>query len=89
MQAIKPAKYINKTASANAIKTGEGVLMGMYVNSTSTGTIKIYDSLTQANAVINNTITPAIGYHDLGRVAFSIGLSITIGSTLDVTLHYQ
>lgn len=82
-------QYVNKTASANAIKTGQGILVGMYVNSTSSGTIKIYDSLTQANAVINNTITPAIGYHNLGSAAFTVGLSVTIGGTLDVTLYYQ
>lgn len=81
--------YSNKTASANAIRSGSGILVGMYVNSTSAGTIKIYDSLTQAGDVINNTITPAIGYHPLGNASFSTGLSVTIGGTaLDVTLYY-
>lgn len=84
-----PNKYKNLTASANAIKGGPGVLIGMYVNSTSAGTIKIYDSLTAANAVLNNTITPAIGYHPLGNACLTIGLSVTIGGTLDVTLYYQ
>jgi hypothetical protein len=89
MEGLKPHKYKNLTASANAIKTGQGKLVGMYVNSTSSGTIKIYDSLTQANTVINNTITPAIGWHNLGDGAFGVGLSVTIGGTLDVTLYYD
>lgn len=80
---------INKTASADGIKVGQGILHGMYVNSTSSGTIKIYDAATQTGTVLNNTITPAVGYHDLGDVAFSTGLSVTIGGTLDVTLYYQ
>jgi len=39
--------------------------------------------------LINNTITPAIGYHDLGDVSFSNGLLATIANTLDVTIHYE
>jgi hypothetical protein len=89
---IKPSAYKNLSASANAVKNGPGKLRGMYVNSTSAGTIKIYDSLTQANAVMNNTITPAVGWHAFGGAggaAFNVGLSVTIGGTLDVTLYYE
>ncbi len=82
------SKYINLTASA-LVKTGDGVLKGMYVNSTTAGTIKLWDQTSAAIPVINNTITPAIGYHDLGSVAFTNGLYATIGGTLDVTLHYE
>lgn len=81
-------KYVNTTASA-LIKTGQGVLIGMYVNSTSAGTIKLWDNTSAATTVINNTITPAIGYHSLGNASFSTGLYATIGGTLDVTLYYQ
>ncbi len=88
MATIDATKYRNLTASGDAIKNGPGMLVGMYVNSTSSGTIKIYDSLTQANAVMNNTITPAVGFHSLGNGTFNIGLSVTIGGTLDVTLYY-
>jgi hypothetical protein len=86
---IKGSKYKNLTASANAVKTGPGILVGIYVNSTTAGTIKIYDSLTQAGAVVNNTITPTIGYQPLGNAGFGIGLSVTVGGTLDATLYYQ
>jgi hypothetical protein len=83
------AKYKNLTASA-LVKTGDGVLKGMYVNSTNAGTIKFWDNTSAATTVINNTITPAIGYHNLGDVAFTTGLYATIGGTaLDVTLHYE
>lgn len=79
--------YTNKTASA-LIKTGQGILRGMYVNSTSAGTIKFWDNTAGSGTVINNTITPAIGYHDLGSANFTTGLYATIGGTLDVTLYY-
>lgn len=82
------AKYSNRTASAT-IKTGAGVLRGMYVNSTTAGTIKLWDNTAASGTVINNTITPAIGYHKLGDVAFITGLHAEIGGTLDVTIHYD
>jgi len=80
--------YTDITASTSAIRTGTGILVGMYVNSTTGGTIKIYDNTAQSGTVINNTITPAIGFHNLGNAAFGTGLSVTIANTLDVTLYY-
>lgn len=80
--------YKNLTATG-AIKTKPGVLRGMYVNSTTAGTIKLWDSLSASGLVMNNTITPAVGWHDLGNTGFSIGLYATIGGTLDVTLYYD
>ncbi len=82
------SQYKNMTASGQ-VKTIRGILKGMYVNSTSSGTIKIYDSLSATGAVMNNTITPAVGYHSLGDAAFSIGCYVTIGGTLDVTLYFD
>jgi uncharacterized protein YidB (DUF937 family) len=81
-------QYRNLTASA-VVKTGFGKLAGMYVNSTSGGTIRFWDNTEGSGTVINNVITPAIGYHDLGDIAFSTGLYATISGTLNVTLHYQ
>jgi len=85
---MDPSKYSNISASALA-KTGYGNLRGMYVNSTTAGTIKFWDNTSAAGTVINNTITPAVGYHNLGNVAFSTGLFATIGGVLDVTLHFN
>lgn len=81
------ATYVNLSASGVAL-TGAGVLVGMYVNSTNVGTIKLWDNTAGSGTVINNTITPAIGYHDLGRCAVGTGVYATIGGTaLDVTLY--
>lgn len=79
--------YSNITASV-LVRTGAGILVGMYVNSTSSGTIKFWDNTSAATTVINNTITPAIGYHPLGGASFATGLYATIANTLDVTLYY-
>ena len=80
--------YKNLTVSA-LIVTGQGVLVGMYVNSTTGGTIKFWDNTSAAGTVINETITPAIGYHRLGFANFNTGLFATIGATLNVTLYYK
>ena len=80
--------YKNVTATG-AIKVGKGILRGMYVNSTTAGTIKLWDALSATGLVMNNTITPAVGWHDLGNAGFSIGLFATIGGTLDVTLYFD
>jgi hypothetical protein len=82
------AKFKNLTASS-LVHTGFGRLVGMYVNSTTSGTIKFYDNTAASGTVINNTITPAVGYHNLGEAAFSTGLYASIGGTLDVTLYFD
>lgn len=87
---IQPNNFLDLTSSTNQIKKGEGILKGIFVNSTSSGTIKIYDAVTQTGTVINNTITfSAIGYYPLGDAGFYNGLSVTIGGTLDCTLYWQ
>ena len=83
-----PTSYVNLTASA-LVKSGNGRLVGMYVNSTSAGTIRFYDNTSAAGTVINNVITPAVGYHQLGDCAFNTGLYATISGTLNVTLYYN
>lgn len=85
---MKGNNYVNLTASA-LVKTGGGVLKGMYVNSTSAGTIRFYDNTSAAGTVINNVITPAIGYHSLGDAAFGVGCYATISGTINVTLYYE
>lgn len=81
--------YKNIIASG-LVKTGFGTLVGMYVNSTNAGTIKFWDNTVGSGTVINNTITPGIGYHELGSAAFTVGLYAEIGGTaLDVTLYYK
>ena len=83
-----PNKYSNRTASG-LIKTGSGRLVGMYVNSTTAGTVKLWDNTSAAGTVMFNTITPAIGFHSFGNTAFNTGLFLTTGGTIDLTLVYE
>lgn len=72
------------------IKKGPGRFWGFYVNSTSSGTLKIYDSATASGTVIHNTITPAIGLQqfNIGR-EFTNGLYVDVPSgTIDVTVFW-
>jgi len=76
--------YTNLTESGQ-VKAGECWVAGMYVNSTSSGTVKLYDYLSATGSVIFNTITPAAGYHSLGNVHCETGCYAEIGATIDVT----
>lgn len=83
--ALNVGSYTNKTASGN-IKSTSGALLGFYVNSTSTGTLILYDdAATGTTTPISGTITPAIGWHSY-PATFVNGLNAVIGSTLNVTL---
>ncbi len=51
-------------AADQIVSIARGNLLGFYVNSTSSGTIVIYNGQTAAGGTaISGTITPAIGYH--------------------------
>lgn len=80
----------NKTASA-VIKNAAGVLKGFYVNSTSSGTIVFYndDTTTNPTPALTGTITPAIGWHELGGINCSVGITAVIANTLNVTIVYK
>ena len=78
------------TASAVALGAGGAVLVGMYVNSTASGTIKVYNSGTGASdrgKRVGGTITPAIGYHNLGSIDGSAGFYVVPTGNIDVTFH--
>jgi len=80
-------KYTNLSASA-LLATGPGVLVGVVINSHSSGTLKFWDNTSAATTVIFNTITLAAGerYIDLFGAKFTTGCYLTIGGTADVTV---
>ncbi len=81
-------RAINLTSS-QLIKGGHGRFYGFYVNSTSSGTAKFWDSLTAAGTIILNTVTPAAGNNQFNNgVEFDNGLYITVGATLDITVFF-
>lgn len=83
-------KHANISASA-LVKTGSGTLAGVIINSHSSGTLKLWDSLTAANTIICNTMTFAAGerFIPLYGITFNTGLYATIGGTADITIVYH
>lgn len=83
-------KFKNLSASAQ-IKVGAGKVVGVIINSHSSGTLKLWNSLTAANAIVCNTITFAAGerFVPLYNATFTIGLYATIGGTADITIVYR
>lgn len=78
--------YKNLSASG-AVTANPGVLLGFYVNSTSTGTLTLKDG-GSAGTAMGGTITPAVGWHRFPAGFGNGGLYATIANTLDVTFFY-
>ena len=78
-------RYVHLTGSGQVL-AGEGWVSSFYVNSTSSGTILLYDYLSATGTVIHNTITPAIGFHNMDNMHCLVGCYANVGGTsLDVT----
>lgn len=89
---------VTATTNTDTTQVVEAIAVGTSGNSIATttdGANASWGAATLENGVdynylMNNTITPAVGYHDLGDAAFANGLYATIGGTaLDVTLYYE
>lgn len=84
--------YLNGTSS-QLVKAGPGVLIGIMVNSHSSGTIKLWDNTAGSGTVLLNTTTfaagPTVWSIPGGGVGFNTGLFITVGGTIDYTVLYQ
>lgn len=79
--------YKNITATGNVMPR-TGTLLGFYVNSTTSGTVRIYDSATTTTTkVVSGVITPAVGWHPF-PVALTDGLYVVIANTIDLTMVY-
>ena len=79
----------NQSASAKIVEGG-GELLGIYVASSSSLTLKVWDGVTAAGPVIVNT-TAAItapGFHPM-PATFVNGIYVTIGGTGNYSVHYE
>ena len=82
--------FINLSTSG-AVLSGEGILEGMYVNSTSSGTVILFHGTSEVNSgdPIAGKITPVIGYHYLGSLKTTAGVYASFGGTLNATFHIR
>jgi hypothetical protein len=87
------ALYRQGNADAQ-IKIGGGKLFGVFISSTSRGTIALYDSATASTSdpKIANTVTVAAGTQYISfppGIWFSKGLYIDIANTIEYTVVYE
>ncbi len=87
------AQYYNGTADKQ-VKVGAGKLYGVFCNSTTSGTFKLYDSgasSTSDPAICGTvTVTAGLGYlNNPQGIFFSKGLYIDIANTIDYTIVYE
>jgi hypothetical protein len=81
-------------AATSQVKVGAGKIFGIFVSSTSSGTLTVYDSATASTSdpKIANTITVAAGTQYLSFPAglwFSKGLYIVLANTAEYTVAYE
>jgi hypothetical protein len=86
--AIGGTDYLNGSTS-QAVKTGEGYLIGVFVASSSSGTIKLWDNTAGSGAILVNTFSALAGQWYPIPVRFKTGLFITVGGTIDYTLSFS
>ena len=83
---IEVGKYKNLTSTADVF-TGNGALMGFYVNSVAGGTLVLKEGGSSGTA-LGGAISPSTGYNAF-PVGVSGGLHVTITGTIDVTFFYR
>lgn len=86
-QHVECGNAVNRTSTG--VISGAGVpaiLLGFYVNSTTSGTIVIRDGGSGGTA-LSGTITPAVGFHRFPAVG-KTDLYATIGATINVTFFW-
>jgi len=85
--------YYKQMAATSQIKVGGGKLLGYLVSSTSSGTLKFYDSgaADTNDPVLINTVTPAAGANTFfpSGITFSKGLYVVATNTIEATIIYE
>lgn len=76
-------------SSSQLIASGKGKLLGIFVASTTSGTIKLWDNTSAATTIIVNTFTPNAAQFYPIPAAFDTGLFITIANTIDYTIFWS
>lgn len=89
MSVVSAYKY--KTLSASGlVATGDGVLIGILVSSSSSGTLKVWDNTSAATTVIVDTTDTITAPTFIAMpFAFSVGCYVTIGGTAKITVAYR
>jgi hypothetical protein len=86
---FNPGTATGPMTASGVVKSGPGVIRGFYVSSTSSGTIKLYNNTAGSGTVLFDTITPAVGFHNLFDTAFNLGCYAVLGGTISVSFVWQ
>jgi len=90
LYAYPKSTYTNLSASAS-VATGAGEVVGIVINSHTSGTVKLWDNTAGSGTVICETISFAVGerWIPLFGMTFGTGLYATIGGTANITIAYN
>lgn len=84
-----PAKAGVPLAASGSVAVGDGQLVGFFVGSSSSLTLKLWDNTSAAtNVLLDTTGTLSVGWYPF-PVNFNTGLYATFGGTGKVTFVYQ
>lgn len=76
------------SASA-AVRSGAGALIGVFCSSSTSGTLKLWDSTAASGTVLVNTVSLAAGTFYPMPFNFQTGLYATIGGTAEITIGWN
>lgn len=86
------ANITTATSTELCDPTGDGAseVVGFYVNSTTSGTIRFFDDAdgTCSSSAKGGVITPAVGWHPY-PIPFSTAICALTANTIDVTVLYR
>lgn len=85
---VESGEHANISASAQVLD-GPGRIIGIFVASTTAGTIKVWDALTATGDIVVNTFTPLAGAFYPIPARCVIGAYVTLGGTIDCTVFYR
>lgn len=75
------------SATANAIRTGNGIMGGIFVSSASgSPTLAVYDGLTSGGTKLVDTFTPVAATYYPMPLSFTTGLTVVMGGTVSYTV---
>lgn len=87
--------YYKQLSATAQVKDQLGKFIGLVISSTSSGTLKVYDSAPNvgtSGTVMINTLTPAAGstyYFGPNGMQFNEGLYIVAANTIEFTVIYE
>ena len=91
LNVIRPGgDYSNITSGATTqVKSGEGILKKIVINTGCTGTIKVIDNTSGSTANIATITNPSAGQNYEYFLDFLTGLRIITSATCDITVIYE